>query len=359
VLTLVLLPAMLVVAAFVVDVGYWFVTDRSAQNAADAAALAAAQELGDAEAARTKAEQYLAVNLPGSDDDGANPALVDTDIVTPYNGDPDKVEVTVRMRASSFFSDIVGLEGVDIEARAVAEKAGDSVPLAIFTKSTDCDPNDSLRFDGNSIDIDGAFHSNGGLEVDGNTFHADGGTAGGPNGCEPDLDGNNQTFGNDSEPTAHTTNAPWPREYLESDYWPSQCDFGPQQNITIPQSQRTIPPGVYCATQRFRANGNNKDGRITVIAPRIEIPGNNVELTAFVDDLVFFATDDISLVFQGNSLDITGNIFHPGGRVVLDDEGSGTLTGLIQAQSFFLDDNNWHVEGAGGVATHSVLALAE
>jgi Putative Flp pilus-assembly TadE/G-like len=62
----VILTALIGMAALVVDVGSWYQADRRLQTAADAAALAGAQELPlDQSAAQSVAEQYAQLNYAG------------------------------------------------------------------------------------------------------------------------------------------------------------------------------------------------------------------------------------------------------------------------------------------------------
>ena len=64
VLVAVLLPLFLGLGAMAVDVGYWYVVKKTAQDAADAAALAAARELPNAAVAIPTGEDYVHRNMP-------------------------------------------------------------------------------------------------------------------------------------------------------------------------------------------------------------------------------------------------------------------------------------------------------
>src|SRR3990172_5763048 len=99
--TLVLLvlcvTALVGMAALVVDLGYFLLERRQLQTAADAAALAAAQELPGNNAAAA-AHQWAANNGY----DSAHGATVV--VVTPYQGDASKVEVTIGENVPAFFA---------------------------------------------------------------------------------------------------------------------------------------------------------------------------------------------------------------------------------------------------------------
>jgi len=60
-----LLPLFLGLGALAVDVGYWYVVKKEAQDAADAAALAAARDLGRGQPVATQtAIDYVRKNMP-------------------------------------------------------------------------------------------------------------------------------------------------------------------------------------------------------------------------------------------------------------------------------------------------------
>ena len=74
----------------VIDAGLAMSTRRELQNAADAASLAAAQDLPDVSLATAVAQDYAARNGFRDGVDG-----VSVTVVTPYQGDAMAVEVTV------------------------------------------------------------------------------------------------------------------------------------------------------------------------------------------------------------------------------------------------------------------------
>lgn len=116
--TLILIALMMVVllgfAALVIDVGRLYVAKREMQNAADAGALAGAQDLPDADAAKGTAVDYA------KDKNGADSAVA----VTPYKGEANKIEVTTTKNVSYTFARILGFTDTDVFARAVGVKSG-------------------------------------------------------------------------------------------------------------------------------------------------------------------------------------------------------------------------------------------
>ena len=112
--------------ALSIDLGLILYNRVDFQKSADAAALAAAQELPDAAGAVAVAEQYLGAN--GFD-------ITDPDhsyeITTPYQGDPNKIEVKISGDVAFLFGRVLGLDFVNVPARAVGgASVGTSSPAS-------------------------------------------------------------------------------------------------------------------------------------------------------------------------------------------------------------------------------------
>ena len=195
------LPVILMACAIAIDVGYWWVTAKRAQIAADACALAAAQELPQTYADMVNCvvepgqDDYVLVNLP--DQTPARPrtaARLHARCARPYGGSVNLVEATVHMRVRTFFGRVVGLGFVDIERRAVAEREPPAGQQAIYADSNDC--GFSLKFNGERQTIQGGIHGNGAWQQNGMDFTA--GSATYVQGCStphPQLTSGETTFG--------------------------------------------------------------------------------------------------------------------------------------------------------------------
>ncbi len=105
--------------AMTVDVGMIFVERRSLQNAADAAALAAVQELPESPSEAVAAAEEWAEMNGYEGEDGAT-----ITITTPYQGDPDSIEVVIEEEMPFIFARVLGLESTGVGARAVATRDG-------------------------------------------------------------------------------------------------------------------------------------------------------------------------------------------------------------------------------------------
>lgn len=110
------LVVLLGMAAATIDVGSWYRTHRQAQAAADAAALAAAQELpaNTTTAATSRALEYASKN-------GGGLAAADITYSASLNpGRYDTVSVKVRRPAPIFFSRVLGISSVTAVGRSTA-----------------------------------------------------------------------------------------------------------------------------------------------------------------------------------------------------------------------------------------------
>ena len=130
VLSVVFMVALLGAVALVLDVGSWFRAQRATQSAADAAALAGAQELPESTGSATAfATQYLTSNGGG--------AAITT--FSSKNVTNDTVTVKVTRQADGFFAKLFGIDSVDVHAKASArsgnpDEARYAAPIAVDRK---------------------------------------------------------------------------------------------------------------------------------------------------------------------------------------------------------------------------------
>lgn len=142
------LTALFAAAGLAVDIGRFYTERRFLQNAADAAALAAADALvrgGDATAARADAQAVLNRNY-GSPPNGITPSLPPAAGLEVYEsghaGDSSylldgvligsgTIRVAVRNTIPYTFGRIVGLSSAAVSARAEVQLQGDVLPIAV------------------------------------------------------------------------------------------------------------------------------------------------------------------------------------------------------------------------------------
>jgi hypothetical protein len=127
VLTVVFMMALLGAVALVLDVGSWFRAQRATQSAADAAALAAAQELPESTGtAGGLVTQYLTSNGGGVGEFNFSSSKLANDTVN----------VKVTRQAPGVFSKLFGIDSVSVHANASArsgsmDRAQYAAPIAV------------------------------------------------------------------------------------------------------------------------------------------------------------------------------------------------------------------------------------
>jgi hypothetical protein len=117
VLTIVFLAVLVAMASAVIDVGAWYRADRQMQATADAAALAAAQELPES----TAAAHALALEYADKNQGGVTSGDVEFSTTVVPN---DTVKVTAHKSAPGVFTKLFGIEEVTARASAKARAGG-------------------------------------------------------------------------------------------------------------------------------------------------------------------------------------------------------------------------------------------
>jgi hypothetical protein len=276
--------------------------------------------------------------------------------VTPgYDGSDSKVEVKVQTTAPTFFAKIFGIDAVTIKTRAVAEKTEGTSPEAIYVHETRCGVM-GFKFNGERMNVQGSIHSNGAFEVNGQDNFATSATSGGPNRCQPIVNGQGNSFGGEPLPEEDYVAHDWPAYFYPTDF---SCNYSATK-FTFNTARQIIPPGVYCATETFEANGDFQQGNITVLAPEIKVNGNNQRFTPYSKGVLFFATGTtaIDLSLNGYAYNWSGIIFHPRGKVKINGDAASVFAGLIEAVSVEINGGVFNMTGSGGEADED-FALIE
>jgi hypothetical protein len=362
VLVVAFLGVLLGCAALVVDVGYAYYTKRSLQAQADAAALAGAQKLPNSGAAVSLADQYSGRDGAKNQKDNLPPVTTEA-MVKCLEGSPcspvNAVEVKQTTAVPTQFARILGIDSLSVSARAVAKIVQGTSPWAIFAHDADCGEI-GFKYNGNGFNVHGGIRSNGAFEVNGGDethgISAGYASAGGPEDCEPRVDGKNIDLGGGSEqPDIDPTLHDWPIWFEKSNV---PCTFTAAE-FKFNQNNKTIPSGVYCATKYFEANGNNQTGTITVIAPEIKIDGNYQTFRPYMNDLLFFATGSKEMILDGDHYNWEGVIFHPGGRIKINGNHDSVLKGLIEGREVHANGDGFNMQGTGPATAGKMIALVE
>jgi Flp pilus assembly protein TadG len=157
------LVSLLGVAAFAIDVGYAYYAKRQLQSAADAAALAGAQDLPDVATATATAQSYAGANTPANISGFAftytasctKTAIIATGCTASIN--PNELTVAGTAQTDTWFARLFGVSHFDMSAHANACSPCSATPvdvvIAIDRTGSMCSPTDS---NGNCIDLDNA-----------------------------------------------------------------------------------------------------------------------------------------------------------------------------------------------------------
>jgi Flp pilus assembly protein TadG len=354
------LPVMLAFAALVIDVGHAYQLRRHLQASADAAALAGAQELPNVSNAHTVANAYDATN--GLNERSNLPAV--TTVVSFPAPTGAKVKVTESAKSEGFFGGILGFDGFDVSATAVASRASTTAgtPLAVYVHEL-CG-NKGFISGGLNMQIEGGIHSNGHFEVKNEDFQAAGGATvyrpphanspsppgpAQPSSCKT-TDVSDSTYagvvGNPTEGKYRDWVTPYHTEAILKGFVP--CTHELTNDVKFENT--TIPTGVYCLPpdKKFTIAGN-VNGKITVIGGMIEVGGTGKLEPYNTDHPVLFysthATDPIKLN-PSAAYDWTGYIINRKGGIVINAAGvTSPQKGLLEAEWIEINGENFKMLG--------------
>ncbi len=338
-----LLPALVGMTGLAVDAGSYASDRRSLQNTADSIALAAAQDLPDANAATISAQSWAAKN---------NVAWSDVTFAVSGGTTAPKVSVTITRAHGFAFMRILGINSKDVGAHAAASKVSFGggngiVPWGVTQATVDLSPPGTLitmKYDSTG----GNTGNFGAIRIDGpgaNTYNA------------------SVMYGSNSYACAQTaqncTTGACPGNY------PSTCaenapdcdgpDCTPQTgNMTGPTRTgvdfRTTHTSTACDTFAETFTGPDTSGKYHLNAacnPYISGPGECTSLTAIcsrrviiipvIDDFGNGASNPVTiqrfaLVFlEGYTGSCTGNSCDVRGRFVNADLTTSALAGSYDA----------------------------
>jgi Flp pilus assembly protein TadG len=362
VLVSIMLLVILAASALAIDLGSFYKAQRQAQAAADAAALAASQDLpSSTTAAASDGTTYATTNDPGA-------AVT----VTPdYNSTTNEVKVTVTATTPSFFGQLLGLTKETVSASAVAGSGGSSVDSAVFAADTNCGDK-GVTINGSGISIPGGVHSNGYFWDNGSSISLGTVTYGGPNGCGKTVNGSGDTF--TSGPTVDPKTETWPHDYsgmsFPSPPAPNCTGAVIGSNMSWSSGQNVPGPNTYCSTSNgitFAGNNTIQSGstfiaesgsinigsnvtasNCTIIAENgdINITGSNVTLTNCV-----LESQTGKVVISGSTITDSGNVYANGQNGVISVGGSSiSLDGILEATASS-GQINFNATGVTGYAT--------
>lgn len=158
------LAVLMGMGALVVDVGSAYLAKSNLQNAADTAALAAAENLPNASSAVSTAITYAGKNGMKATMNGVTASGDTVTVTTPYNGDSGKVKVVCTRNVAFTFGRFFGYSSKDVSASAVAALSTASYPafnFALFSGGG------QVGMNGNSHTVTGNIYGYTGVNIAG------------------------------------------------------------------------------------------------------------------------------------------------------------------------------------------------
>jgi hypothetical protein len=361
------LPALLVVLGLGLDGANLYAQRRSAQAAADLAALAGARYLPD------ERTQAIAIAREVA---GLNGWGTTVDVTTPYNGSDIHIEVQVRQDVPTFLLGFVRVDSFEVGARAVARNDPQATGgYAVFANRTSCagDSEKTIDWSGSSTVVTGMVHSNAGILMGGSSNRINGGTtytctgkfvnSGGSNVFTPAV----ARVGTRSLPVTYNASSfacTWPSPGVAyNGLWDLSTD-GPWW-VNGQKSSKQLRPGVYCASGPsggIRLSDSDISGNVTFIATQtIEISGSNFNLTPYASDLLFFSqgTSDVALKVAGSAGSWQGIMYAPNGNAEVSGSNNLTISGGIIADTVKLNGSSFNIVGTAGQAIEDRLRLVD
>jgi hypothetical protein len=375
----ILLPVMLAFAAFVIDIGQVFLLKRHLQASADAAALAAAQDLPDDLVADATAWEFSASTGGLNERTSLPPVTTTVEFPEPHY---QKVRVIQRATSPLFFAGILGLDSIDVTARATASKTSTAsgTPLAVYVHEL-CG-NKGLIAGGLNMTIEGGIHVNGHLEIKNAGFESLGPATvfrppdpasptppSQPAACKTtDVSDSIYCTGCATGPDNDPSPGPY-RDWITPYHTPADvtasapCTHSPSGDVLFDnQVIQASQEGVYCLApgKEFKIAGTvtgpgGAPAKITVLADKINIGGNG-KLTPYsaAAPVLFYSTSgfpgrDPSLEIKLNpsqAYDWTGYIIHRRGGIVINAAGvTSPQNGLLEAEWVEINGENFTMLG--------------
>ena len=335
------LPVIIAAAAFAIDFGFLASVQAQLRTTADAAALAAATSIDDADRARELALEYAEKNMPEADN---GTVVAETDVVigrwsnssksfTPGGSPTNAVQVIARRSGANdnpvelIFGPFIGVPTLSAEATAIAavlevreddtfcllaldRRRRDAIEFSsVQAQLSNCgirvnsDSSSALSLKGkSSLQVDGAV-----ISVVG-SIRLSGGA---------DLD-------TDEPPVTGASRVSDPFRNLDVPSF-SGCDFGPP--TTLVTSDTTLAPGVYCGGLTINGNAevDFNAGDYFIVDGDLRFEGR-AQLDG--EDVTFILTSTSTDGSTVGSLTVTGN-----SQLQFTAPRSGDLAGIL----FFQD----------------------
>ena len=315
--------------ALVLDVGVVSLTKANLQNAADSAALAGAYDLPDTSIASSTAMYFAGLNGDGA---------TETTVVSPYNGDPTKIQVTCKSTVAYTFASVFGFTTTDVTALAVAQKIsglGSSFNYAVFSGSL----TDSLTNNGSGMYIGGSAHANYKLTIHGSnqtiTGSAEAVSKFTFNGSGLEIDGTCQAstittngssiyIGTRITSPAPVIDMPDFSEILQAEAAAAGQVYN--GNKLYNGSSVSVDSPIY-VNGNLTINGSNFEGKgIVLVSGDITFNGSNLKSTS--DSSVCFYSANGDITINGSGALLEGIVYAPNGTITMNGSNQ-TINGRV------------------------------
>ncbi|MCS6859132.1 MAG: Tad domain-containing protein [Abditibacteriales bacterium] len=381
--TLVMVALIIVVllgcVAFAVDFGHTYSVRQKMRNNVDAAALAGAQSLPTASAAKTAAANYYALNMGLT---ASNVVVLghsgnttqyrigsDTvDITTPYSdaktqakGIPasNAIRVFACRNVRGHFGSLFGLASTQHCLRSIAVLSGSS------SGGNAMWANQEIEILGNNNLVTGNTHSNKNLILKGNNNSITG-TAFYV--VHKEIQGNHN-----SVTPQQTTTKPMPSVPNSLSYYKALAQANGTYymgNKTFVGNNLVLKGVIFVDGGDLLIAGNNISGMVTFVTStgRIGFQGNNFNFTAYVDKLVAYAANPTgqgcsipNIEVAGNNATFRGTLYAASGSVIIKGNNLMAHGALIGNRQVIVAGNNARVtfDGTYGLGGSNAVSLLE
>ncbi len=312
-----LLTVLLGACALVLDIGAAYVQQEKLQNAVDAAALAAAQELPDTNSALNVANQYVELN-----------GYKSSDISVSFADNNNTINVNGTKEINYFLAQVLGFNSATIR---VSSAARDGVPdafnYALFSGST----TSTLSLNGSNQTVNGSSHTNKNFSANGSKLNITGA-------CEAvttvSVNGSQINIGSVIQ------NAPvisMPDFSAQIKTLAEQAGQSYLGDKTYNGSDLNVQSPIY-VTGNLTINGSHFSGQGMIVATgNITFNGSNLYDSG--DDSVCFYSTNGNITINGSNAVLNGMVYAPNGTITMNGSNQ-TVYGRVIGNQVSINGSN-------------------
>jgi len=318
--------AIMALCALTIDFGLVVAEKSRLQNALDAAALAAAQELPDTREAAEVAREYMVKNGYQASD------------ITITFADSNK---TIRLKATKtvkyYFAKVLGKDEVTLSPQAAATcgRIGGAFDYVLFSGST----TSVLALNGSNFYIGGSAHTNYNLAMNGSKQTITGA-------CEAVgelyINGSNISIG---ERIAHAPYVEMPDFFDEIKRAAEEAGQAYNGTKTFNGSNIDVADAPIYVNGDLHINGSNFSGKgVVLVTGNITFNGSNLNHTG--DDAICFYSKNGDITINGSHAELNGIVYAPNGRINMNGSNQ-TIYGRVIGKEVGFNGSNTKIIGGG------------